>query len=427
MKEKNIKETYDTKKEIDRVIIVGVESDDGLLDMNTSLDELTELVETAGGEVVGRLIQNLDKKNPKTYIGSGKVGELKVLVEGHEANAIVCDDELTSVQVKNLEFELGVKILDRTAVILDIFAGRATSAEGQIQVELAQLKYKSSHMLGQGIGLSRQGGGIGSKGPGEKKLETDRRLITDRMAELNKSLKDIETHRELLRKQRKKTNTVVVSILGYTNAGKSTLLNTLSDAGVLAEDKLFATLDTTSRNIELNNRSQVILTDTVGFIQKLPHALIKAFRATLEELNDADILLHVVDGSSNIRNEQIQAVEDTLDMLEVADKPIILAFNKCDKEFVYPKPDTKRYVKCVNISAKTGEGLDDLKEAIEQTLQTLRKRLHIIVPFTDGHMTSFIHKNCEIELENFVESGQEYIVYCDDNGYNKLKQYEINE
>ncbi len=424
MNEKNDK-LYDVVDEKDIVIMVAVDNGRGLLPASTSLNELEELIETAGGEVVGRIIQNLDKPNPKHYIGTGKVEELQELIEETDANAIACDDELSSVQLKNLEQLLGVKILDRTSIILDIFAGRASSAEGKIQVELAQLKYRASHMLGQGTAMSRQGGGIGSKGPGEKKLETDRRLIKDRMAELNASLKDIETHRELLRKNRSRKNTVVVSIVGYTNAGKSTLLNTLTDANVLAEDKLFATLDTTSRNVELTNKSKVIVTDTVGFIQKLPHSLIKAFRATLEELNGSDIILHVVDASSPIRSEQITAVEQTLKEAKIEEKPSILVLNKVDKEIERPLPNGEGYFDIVEISAKASIGIQDFKTTVEKAVQSLRQSLDIIVPFSDGSITSYIHKSCEIISEEYVETGIKYSLYCDDEGYNRLNKYQI--
>lgn len=317
------KELHELNELEERVILVAVEMDErssrSAMDTDACLDELEELVKTAGGTAVARSVQKRERIHPGHYLGTGKIEELKAMLSAYDATGIVCDDELSPAQLRNLEQMLGTKVMDRTIVILDIFAARALSGEGKIQVELAQLKYRLSRLTGMGASMSRLGGGIGTRGPGEKKLETDRRYIKERIAELNKDAQEIRTHRELLRAQRSKKGTPVISLVGYTNAGKSTILNRLSDAGVLAEDKLFATLDTTTRKIELPGGSEVFLTDTVGFIQKLPHHLVQAFRATLEELQYADILLHVVDASDANRAEHIEVVYDTLRSLGCED------------------------------------------------------------------------------------------------------------
>ncbi len=420
--------TYDTNEIQEKVILFAVEDDKSILSAKESLEELAELAKTAGVEVLGSLIQNRDKVHSKHYFGKGKVEELRELVIEMGADAVICDDELSSVQMKNLEQELQVKILDRTLLILDIFAGRAVSAEGKIQVELAQLKYRSSRLMGIGATMSRQGGGIGSKGPGEKKLEIDRRNIQDRIYELGKELEEVERHRELLRTNRSKNSLPVVALVGYTNAGKSTLLNKLTDAGVLAEDKLFATLDTTARKIELTNGSNVILVDTVGFIQKLPHTLVKAFRATLEESRYADILIHVVDSSSKIRNEQILTVEQTLTELKADEKPMILAFNKIDMDDInYPLPDAKKYFESQEISASTGLGLEDLKRKIETTLQSLRTSMKVLIPFTDGNMSSLVYNKCEIVSEEFKEDGTLFEIYANEDIGGMLSKYIFEE
>ncbi len=294
----------------ERVILIGIDLDNNET-AEVCLDELEELVKTAGAVSVAKVIQKRERIHSGHYIGKGKLEEVKMMLKTYDASGIVCDDELSPAQMKNLEQILQTKIMDRTMVILDIFASRAISKEGKIQVELAQLKYRLSRLSGIGASMSRLGGGIGTRGPGETKLETNRRYIKDRIGELNQELKQIETHRQLLRNQRSKKSTPLISLVGYTNAGKSTLINALTDAGVLAEDKLFATLDTTTRKVKLPNGTEVLLTDTVGFIQKLPHHLIQAFRATLEELNFADILIHVVDASNINRQQQMDVVYQT--------------------------------------------------------------------------------------------------------------------
>ena len=324
---------YDTAKEKERVILVAVDlsenSDSTTVDI--SLDELEELAETAGAVTVGRVVQKRDAFHPGTYIGKGKMEELRDLVWQQQADTIVCDDELSPAQITNLSQELDVKVIDRTVMILDIFAAHAKTSEGKLQVELAQLRYRSSRLMGLGTAMSRLGGGIGTRGPGEKKLEMDRRLIKDRIAWLNRQLKEVVQNRDTMRKQRSRNHTPTVAIVGYTNAGKSTLLNALTDAGILSEDKLFATLDPTTRGLELENGQKILFTDTVGFISKLPHPLIRAFRSTLEEAKYADMILHVVDVSNEHYERQMEVVYNTLRELEIGDKKVLTAFNKIDR------------------------------------------------------------------------------------------------
>lgn len=323
-------EIYRNEEIVEKVILVGISEQEGD-DAEDSLAELAELVHTAGAETVGTLIQKRELIHPGTYVGTGKVQEIAELIEQTGATGIVCDDELSPAQLKNLETLLATKVMDRTLIILDIFAARATTSEGKIQVELAQLKYRLSRLAGLGKSMSRLGGGIGTRGPGEKKLEIDRRLINDRIAQLNRELKEVVRHREINRAKRDKNPVKVVAIVGYTNAGKSTLLNHLTNAEVLEEDKLFATLDPTTRILELEGQQQVLLTDTVGFIRKLPHHLIEAFKSTLEEAKYADYIFHVVDASNPQHDKQMHIVYETLDRLGVKDKKIVTLFNKMDK------------------------------------------------------------------------------------------------
>lgn len=422
------KEMHETAKMEEKVILVAVEPDErnsrSAMEIDACLDELQELVQTAGAVAVARSVQKRDRVHPGHYLGKGKIEELKMMVEAYGASGIVCDDELSPAQLKNLEKMLETKVMDRTIVILDIFAGRAISGEGKIQVELAQLKYRLSRLTGMGASMSRLGGGIGTRGPGEKKLETDRRYIKDRIAELNIAAKEIQTHRELLRNQRGKKGTPVVSLVGYTNAGKSTLINKLTDAGVLAEDKLFATLDTTTRKVELPNGSEVLLTDTVGFIQKLPHHLVQAFRATLEELKYADVLLHVVDASNPNRQEQMQVVYKTLDDLGCADTPVITIFNKMDKDVELPLPIDTRAREIVQISAFTGDGLEVMLGSIEKVLKSFRKSLVVVIPYTEGGLIGWVHGRCEIIHEEHTAEGVLLEVYVDEESANRLEKYQ---
>lgn len=395
---------YEVEQETERVILVGVSQQDGD-DAEDSVAELAELVETAGAVVVGTLIQKRENIHPGTYVGTGKVFELEELIEQTGATGIVCDDELSPAQLKNLEEALKTKVMDRTLIILDIFAARASTSEGKIQVELAQLKYRLSRSSGLGRSLSRLGGGIGTRGPGEKKLEMDRRLINSRVAQLNRELKEVQRHREVNRQQRKRSGIPVVAVVGYTNAGKSTLLNHLTNAEVLEEDKLFATLDPTTRILELTNNQKVLMTDTVGFIRKLPHHLIDAFRSTLEEAKYADIILHVVDASNPQMDKQMYIVYDTLRNLEVEGKKIITAFNKTDR-IGQPEPlHDFRAERTVHISAKYGDGLEDLKNILEEILREEKDFLECTIPYRDAGVIQKIREKGELLSEEYREDG----------------------
>ena len=410
-------EMINLKQDIERVILVGVSTSDHD-DTEKSLDELEELAQTAGAVTVGRVIQNLDQIHPGTYVGKGKLDEIKELIWETEATGIICDDELSPIQLGNMEDALDTKVMDRTLIILDIFAGRASTNEGKIQVELAQLKYRQSRLTGLGKSLSRLGGGIGTRGPGEKKLEMDRRLIRDRIAQLNRELKDVKRHREITREQRSRNKVPVVAIVGYTNAGKSTLLNTLTGAGVLEEDKLFATLDPTTRNLKLPSKQEVLLTDTVGFIRKLPHHLIEAFRSTLEEAKYADIILHVVDASNPQVDEQMHIVYETLTNLEVKNKPIITAFNKQDKIQGESILRDFRADHIVRISAKHGEGLDRLQETIEEVLRGQKIYVEKIYSYAEAGKIQLIRKYGELLEEEYRSEG----IFA--KGYVPLEIYE---
>lgn len=407
---------------------MGVDTGDGEFDTESCLDELGDLAKTAGAEVVGRLIQKREAINRATYLGNGKIDELKNYIEMVEATGIICDDELSQNQIRNLENTLDTKVMNRTLLILDIFAQRASSAEGKVQVELAQLKYNLAHLTGRGKEMSRLGGGIGTRGPGEKKLETDRRNISDRIADLNRELKEIERHRGVLREKRIETGVPVIALVGYTNAGKSTLLNTLTGAGVLAEDKLFATLDTTTRAVETESGAKYLFTDTVGFIQKLPHHLIKAFKATLEEAKYADILVHVVDASNPKRNEQMNTVYRTLKELGADNKPVITVYNKIDKENVEkPLFTDKMALETISISAKKGLNIDTLLEKTEEIIKSFKKSIKVVIPYNMGQLLSIIHGNCEItESENRAE-GYYFELYADEEAENRLKDYIVEE
>ena len=392
-------------KEIEeRVILVAVSTEEGSL-AASSLDELEELVETAGAVTVDKMIQNRERIHPGTYLGKGKIEEVKERVWELNATGIVCDDELSPAQLRNLEDALDTKVMDRTMVILDIFASRATTREGKIQVELAQLKYRAARLVGLRNSLSRLGGGIGTRGPGEKKLEVDRRLIHDRIGQLKAELEDVKRHRAVARQQRTRTHTPVAAIVGYTNAGKSTLLNTLTDAGILAEDKLFATLDPTTRNLELPGGEQILLTDTVGFIRKLPHNLIEAFKSTLEEAKYSDIILHVVDCSNPQMDMQMYVVYETLKDLGVHDKEVITVFNKIDAagEMRIPRDLSSDYQ--VKISAKTGEGLDELLNLLESILRSRKVFLERVYPYQEAGKIQLIRKYGQLLKEEYRDDG----------------------
>ena len=391
-------------KEIERVILVGVSLTEQE-DTRKSLDELRELASTAGAETAGTVIQSRDQVHPGTYVGKGKIDEIKNLLWELNATGIICDDELSPVQMKNLQDELDTKVMDRTLVILDIFAGRASTSEGKIQVELAQLKYRQSRLTGFGTAMSRLGGGIGTRGPGEKKLEMDRRLIKSRIAQLNRELKDVKRHREVTREQRSRNHIPVAAIVGYTNAGKSTLLNTLTGADILAEDQLFATLDPTTRERKLPSGQEILLTDTVGFINKLPHHLIDAFRSTLEEAKFADLILHVVDAANEQMDQQMYTVYETLNNLGVTDKPVITVFNKQDRPGFDGMARDFRADAVVRISAKTGEGIQELLETIEAVLRQQKIFVENLYSYREAAKIQLIRKFGELKSEEYREDG----------------------
>lgn len=395
-------ELIDLKELEEKVILIAVKTREED-DTEACLEELAELVETAGGITVGTVIQNRENVHPGTYLGKGKIDEVKELVWELQATGVVCDDELSPAQLRNLEDMLETKVMDRTMVILDIFASRANTREGKIQVELAQLKYRAARLVGLRNSLSRLGGGIGTRGPGEKKLEMDRRIIHERIGQLKAQLKEVERHREVQRQQREQTHTQVAAIVGYTNAGKSTLLNYLTDAGILAEDKLFATLDPTTRKLELPSGQQILLTDTVGFIRKLPHHLVEAFKSTLEEACYSDIILHVADVSNPQMDMQMHTVYETLKQLKVTEKVVVTVFNKMDKmeSPVILKDLSADYQ--VKISARTGQGISELLEILETILRSQKVYLEKVYPYQEAGRIQQIRKFGELILEEYVE------------------------
>lgn len=397
-------ESFMVEKIEEKVILVGVSFREGD-DTEDSMTELAELAETAGAEVVGMTVQGRANIHPGTYVGSGKLQEIRQMISDLQADGIICDDELSPAQLRNMEKELDCKVMDRTLVILDIFAARASTSEGKIQVELAQLRYRLSRLTGLGTSLSRLGGGIGTRGPGEKKLEMDRRLIKTRISQLKRELEEVRQHREVNRGQRSRNHTKVAAIVGYTNAGKSTLLNRLTGAGVLEEDKLFATLDPTTRKLKLDSGQEILLTDTVGFIRKLPHHLIEAFRSTLEEAKYADLIIHVVDASNPQREKQMQIVYETLQNLGVSGKKVITLFNKQDKlqEQEIMKDFKADYT--LKISAATGTGLEQLKEILEEVLREDKQFLEGTFPYDVGGQISAIRKYGELVEEEYREDG----------------------
>lgn len=412
-------EAFEIEEIEERVILVGVSEQDGD-DAEDSVAELAELVKTAGAIPVGTLIQKREMRHPGTYIGTGKVEELAELIQSLDATGIVCDDELSPAQLKNLEDMLDTKVMDRTLVILDIFAARANTSEGKIQVELAQLKCRLGRLAGLGRSMSRLGGGIGTRGPGEKKLEMDRRLIKDRIAQLNRELKEVRMHREVTRAQREKNGKPVAAIVGYTNAGKSTLLNTLTDAGVLEEDKLFATLDPTTRVLELKGHQEILLTDTVGFIRKLPHHLIEAFKSTLEEAKYADYILHVVDASNPQMDKQMHIVYETLYDLDVKDKTIITLFNKQDARTENnPLSDFKADY-TLRISAKTGAGLEELKELLSEVMRENKVLVERVIPYEKAGIIQQIRKAGELLEEEYQAEGIYVKAYVPMEVYGRL-------
>ncbi len=397
-------ELYELKDIEERVILIAVSTGDED-DTKASVDELEELVRTAGAVTVDKMIQNREQVHPGTYLGKGKIEEVRDRIWELQATGVVCDDELSPAQLRNLEDALDTKVMDRTMVILDIFASRATTSEGKIQVELAQLKYRAARLVGLRSSLSRLGGGIGTRGPGEKKLEMDRRLIHERISQLKAELEEVKRHRDVIRRQREKAHTPVAAIVGYTNVGKSTLLNHLTDAGILAEDKLFATLDPTTRSLTLESGQQILLTDTVGFIRKLPHHLIEAFKSTLEEAKYSDIILHVVDCSNPQMDMQMHVVYETLRDLEIGDKVIVTVFNKIDRKTDEELPRDLRSDYQVRISAKTGEGLDALTDTLEQILRSQKIYLERIFSYQEAGKIQTIRKYGELLSEEYQADG----------------------
>lgn len=412
------------KKE--RVLLAGVHTGrgDSLSDTtDESMAELGELAETAGAEVIMQVVQNRPDIENATYMGEGKLEEIAELIDAYEIDAVIFDDELSGAQTRNISDILGVKVIDRSMLILDIFAQRAKSGEGKLQVELAMLKYRLPRLRGLGVQLSRTGGGIGTRGPGETKLESDRRHIRRRIWALEEEIKEMEKHRQLIRSRRKKDGVITAALVGYTNAGKSTLLNALTDAGVLAEDKLFATLDPTSRAIVLDDMRKVLLIDTVGFIRKLPHHLVEAFKSTLEEAAVADIIIHIIDANNEQYEDHIRVVDKVLAEIGAAGKPSLAVFNKCDlidDPLIYSAPG---YDKTVNISAKNKIGFDSLLEAIGELAPGRKKQVTAVIPYTEGSLLSGLYEKQKILSEEYTENGTRLVLLADAECYNAIKKY----
>jgi len=405
----------------ERVILIAVSTGEGD-DAAASLDELEELVRTAGAVTADKMIQNREQIHPGTYLGKGKIEEVKERIWELEATGVVCDDELSPAQLRNLEAALDIKVMDRTMVILDIFASRATTSEGKIQVELAQLKYRAARLVGLRSSLSRLGGGIGTRGPGEKKLEMDRRLIHERIGQLKTELEDVKRHRDIIRRQRERSHTPVAAIVGYTNAGKSTLLNRLTDAGILAEDKLFATLDPTTRMLTLESGQEILLTDTVGFIRKLPHHLIEAFKSTLEEAKYSDMILHVVDSSNPQMDMQMHVVYQTLRELEAGDKTIVTVFNKIDRLEAEDFPRDMQSDYQVRISARTGEGLRELADTMEHILRSQKIYLEKLFSYQEAGRIQQIRRFGQLIEEEYREDGIAVRAYVPAEMFAQLRQ-----
>ena len=418
---------YDlAEKKKERVLLVGVHTGrrDALYDTTEeTLEELEELSETAGAEVVASVLQNKSEPEAATYIGEGKLEEIGRFVEENEIDAVIFDDELSPVQTRNLSEYLGVKVIDRTVLILDIFAANAKSGEGKLQVELAQQKYLLPRLRGMGAVLSRTGGGIGTRGPGETKLESDRRHISRRIAALEAEIKEIEKHRSLLRSRREKDGVITACLVGYTNAGKSTLMNRLTGSGVLAEDKLFATLDTTSRALVLEDNRKILITDTVGFIRKLPHQLVKAFKSTLEETVKADFLIYVTDASNPEYETHIEVVDSVLEEIGASGKPVIYVYNKADltgDELIH-----RRDGRSVEISAKTGQNVDELIKLIAETAPGKKAEMTVLIPYDMGAVVSELHTNQKVLSEEYLENGVKIKLLADSITYSKLKSFII--
>ena len=417
-------ELFDNIKQKDRVLLAAV--DTGAYDVNASLDELEELVKTADGEPIIRVVQKRPSYDKATCIGSGRLEEIAELCQTNEIDRVIFDCELTATQIRNIEDVCGVFTIDRTMLILDIFASHAKTHEGRLQVEIAQNKYRLPRLAGMGLNLSRLGGGIGTRGPGETKLETDKRHIRARIAALTDELHEIEKRRDLMRKRRKKDGVLTAAIVGYTNAGKSTLLNALTEAGVLSEDKLFATLETTSRAIELPDGRSVTLIDTVGFISRLPHHLVEAFKSTLEEAAQADVIIHVVDLSNTECENQAEVTRKLLSELGCDGIPVVTVFNKCDK---VPYADALEKVKEeyeVIISAKSGEGLDKMLSAVAAALPSTCTRCRLLLPFDKAGLLSTIRVDGRVYSEEYTADGIAVDALVDNKVYYLIEEYKVN-
>lgn len=405
---------------ITKALLVCVDTGD--YDAEASLNELFELVKSAGAEPAFSVTQKLQKPESATYVGSGKLEEIKQICEAQEIDLIVVDSELTPTQIKNIEAHTDVRVIDRTTLILDIFALRARSKEGKLQVELAQLKYMLPRLTGKGIEMSRLGGGIGTRGPGETKIETDRRHIRRRMETLKDELAEIEKHRQMLRRRREKDGVITCAIVGYTNAGKSTLMNHLTDAGVLAQDKLFATLDPTSRSLKLPSGVSIMLIDTVGLVRRLPHHLVDAFRSTLEEAAQSDIIINLCDASSDEARVHLQVTNDLLESLGCGDTPIITVLNKCD--LLDDSVLSQEFDSYIKISAKSGLGIDKLLQAIDDNLPVRMKRVKLLVPFASAGVISEIRAGGTLISEEYVADGIRVEAVVDEIIYAKVSKFE---
>lgn len=415
-------EIFNNLEKKDRILLAAV--DTGEYDVLTSLDELEELTNTAGGEVIARVIQKRPSFDSATCVGSGRLEEMAQICEAEEIDQIIFDHELTATQIRNIEDVCKVHTIDRTMLILDIFAQRATTHEGRLQVEIAQHRYRLPRLAGMGIKLSRLGGGIGTRGPGETKLETDKRHIRNRIATLNQELKEIEKRRDHQRARRKKDGVLICAIVGYTNVGKSTLLNTLTEAGVLAENKLFATLETTSRSIELPDGRSVMLVDTVGLIRRLPHHLVEAFKSTLEEAANADVILHICDASSDSCEEQARVTLELLTELGCEGIPTITVLNKCDKVSVSDDILTEENV--VKISAKEGTGIDRLLLAIQNALPQSAIRTKLLLPFDKAGLLNTIRIDGKVFSEEYTADGILADALVDIKVFSKIEEYILN-
>ncbi len=419
---------HETEKEIEKVILCGVHTGrTNTLDDTTeeSMAELRELAKTAQAEIVGEMIQNKDHPENATYFGEGKMEELRIAAESLGATLLIFDDELTGSQIRNIENYTHVRTIDRSTLILDIFAQRAMSKEGKIQVELAQLKYSLPRLSGMGVALSRLGGGIGTRRPGETKLESDKRHIHRRINSLEAELREIQAHRDLQRSRREKDNVVVAALVGYTNAGKSTILNYFTDSGVLAENMLFATLDPTMRKLDLPDGRNAVIVDTVGFIRKLPHHLIEAFKSTLDEAVLADVLIHVIDSSNPEMHTQMKVVDELIQTLGCRAQRIIAVFNKCDvAPPLSPRPEGN-YTDFVSVSAKSGEGMEELVELLHDALPGKKKEIEVLIPYSDSKTAAVLHDGEVILEESYEAEGTKIRILADEALYARLRNYII--